>query len=202
MEKNKIILVSVLSVLVVGGIIFAIVRNRKSDANNVSTSSTENPKNDEDNNEEETSYEDVDHIHDEDEDESEADFDFKEVEGKYEGSVRHTSAEFTANQRDDSATVVVRFSESNTSSSYTKWTMTVKVDKEWLKNNSSSNILRLSYSDCICEDVEISKSGKEKANKVSSNEKGYFDIDGDVIKWNNGATEEGDILNGCEFRKI
>lgn len=204
MEKNKITLVSILSVLVAGGIIFAIVKNRKNDANNTSTSSTENPKNDEDN-EEETSDEEADHIHDEDEndDESEADFDFKEVEGKYEGSVKHTSANFTANQGSDSATVVVRFSESNTSSNYTRWTMTVKVDKEWLKNNSSSNILRLSYSDCVCEDVEVSKSSKEKVKKISSNGTGHFDIEGDIIRWSDDSfKEEGEVLKDCEFKKI
>ncbi len=208
MEKNKIILISALSILVIGGGIFAIVKNKKNNTDSTPTTSTENSK---DKIEEEETCDDPNCVHDHDdeedegesEDESEADFDFKEVEGTYNGSVKNTSANFTANKDSSSATVVVKFSESNASQNYTRWTMTVRVDREWLKHNSSSNVLRLSYSDCVCEDVEVNASGKEKAKKTSSNGTGHFDIDDDVIRWSDDKfKEEGEILKDCEFKKI
>ena len=187
MERNKVVLASVASVLVVGGAVFFIVNKNKS---------------------EETSSSDV-SSHEEHEDgetvvsdEDEFDFDFEDIEGTYEGSAKYSSAVLKANDDLKSASVLVTFRDSKTSSNFNRWSMTVRPDLDWLRANESSDVIRLSYSDCSEEKVEVDGSGNEKvAQKVYSGGKGHFDLDDDHMIWNDNMFEEGDALRGCKFTK-
>ena len=78
----------------------------------------------------------------------------------------------------------------------------VRPDVEWLQENESSDVVRLSYSDCSQEEVEVDGSGKEKvAQKVYSNGKGYFNLDDDHMIWYDNMFNEEDVLKGCKFTR-
>lgn len=188
MGKNKFILASVVSILVIGGAIFAIVNSKKSKNEETSSNSVSS----DEINEETT-----------DSDEEDLDFDFEDIEGTYEGSTKYSSAIFKTSSDFKSSLVLITYRDSKSSSSFTRWTMTVKADLGWLRENESSDVFRLSYSDCSREEIGLDDSGKEKlTQKVYSCGKGYFDVEDDYIVWNDSTFKEGDALKGCKFIKI
>ena len=105
----------------------------------------------------------------------------------------HIVADFKETKNPDTLSVLVNWG----GTSIRQWTMSVKVDYDWLQKNNDSGIIRLAYSDCECHDVQFDGFG-EHYKEVYSNGCGYFELHDGVIEWS-GASD-GDC-KGCVFKK-